>query len=69
MDPFSIAAYAIQALDLIPKVIAAGRDVQAYIDTSKGVISTAQGSGQKIPSAAWDELKTVREALQAELHS
>lgn len=69
MDPLSIAAYALQALDLVPKVIAAGRDIAGYISTTSGVIKTAQDTQTVIPPAAWDELKAVREGLQGRLHA
>ncbi len=69
MDPLTIAAYAIQLLDLVPKVIAAGQDIQAFVSNSSAVIKNAQDTQTKIPDAAWDELKTIREGLQARLQA
>lgn len=69
MDPLTIIAYAVQALDLVPKVIAAGQDIAGYISKTTGVINAAHDSNTKIPDAAWDELKATREALQKELHA
>lgn len=69
MDPLSIVAYAVQALDLVPRIIQAGQDIASYINKTKGVIETAHAAGGVIPAAAWDDLKATREALQKELHS
>ena len=68
MDPLSILGYAVQALDLVPKIVATGQDIAGYISKTTGVIKTAQDTGGQIPAAAWDDLKATREALQKELH-
>lgn len=68
MDPLSILAYAVQALDLVPKVIALGQDLAGYIAKTKAVIDAAHSAGTPIPDAAWDEQKAIRAAWQAELH-
>lgn len=68
MDPLSIVSYALQALDLVPRVIAAGQDIASYVSKTKTVIQTAHDTQTKIPDSAWDELKVVRESLQKRLH-
>lgn len=69
MDAASIIGYVLQAFDLIPKLIVAGKDIGAYIDNVKVVLKTAQETGEPIPDAAWDELKATREELQERLHA
>ncbi len=69
MDPLSILAYAVQALDLVPKVIALGMDLKGYIAKTTAVLNASHDSGQPIPDTAWDDLKAIREALQKELHA
>jgi len=64
-----IIGYAMQALDIIPKMLAAGQDISGYLANVKSVVQTAQDSGESIPDSAWDELKTIREDLQKRLHS
>lgn len=64
----TIVTYALQALDLIPRLLVAGKDIKGYIDNVSSVIKTAQDTGADIPDAAWDELKVVRESLQKRLH-
>jgi hypothetical protein len=69
MDPLSIIGYAVQALDLVPKIVAAGQDIAGYIAKTTSVINAAHAANTAIPDAAWDELKATREALQKDLHS
>ena len=69
MDPLTIIAYAVQALDLVPKVIAAGQDIAGYIAKTTGVINAAHASQRPITAAAWDDLKAIRVSLQTELHA
>jgi len=68
MDPLSAVAYALQVLELAPRVVAAGRDLSAYVTNASAVINKAQADQTAIPAAAWDSLKVIREALQSELH-
>lgn len=68
MDPLSILAYAVQALDLVPKVVAAGQDIASYVSKATSTINAAHSTGTPIPDSAWDELKATRKALQAQLH-
>lgn len=67
IESLSIVAYAIQALELVPKIVAAGRDIAAYVGNAKAVLETAHEIGF-LPDGAWDDLKATREALQKELH-
>lgn len=65
----TIAGYAIQALDLVPQIIAAGQDIQGYVTKTTGVIKAAQDAKTDIPDSAWDELSVIREGLQGRLHA
>lgn len=69
MGTLTVLSYALQALDLVPRVVAAGQDIGAFVAKTNGVIKTAQDTGKTIPDAAWDELKAVREDLQKRLHA
>jgi len=69
MDPISIIKYLTMAMDLVPRIVSAGHDIAAYVGNVQGVVKTAQDTDTAIPDAAWDELKAVREGLQARLHS
>jgi hypothetical protein len=69
MDPLNIVGYALHALELVPGLVKAGKDIAAYVSKTAAVIRAAQESKEPIPAAAWDELKAVREELQGRLHS
>ena len=68
MELVTILSYAVQALDLVPKVIELGEDINLYISKTSNTVKTAQETQMQIPNDAWDDLKRIREALQEELH-
>lgn len=62
-------AFAIQLLDVIPSLIAAGRDVAALVSDGKAKIEAMQAENRDPTPAEWDSLNAQIKALRDELHS
>jgi len=61
-------AYALQLLQAIPTLLAAGRDVAAMIEQGSTALKAMQAEGRDPTPEEWDALNATIAALRAELH-
>lgn len=61
--------FAIQLLEALPPLLAAGKDVSVLISQGAANIKRMQAEGRDPTEAEWGELHDTVAALRAELHS
>ena len=69
MNPATIIKFASLALDLVPKLIAAGMSVSAHIEQTQTALKGMQGGGRDPLPGEWDALNAQVDALRAQLHA
>lgn len=56
-------------LDLVPAVVAAGKDVKGIVDSTNATLKKAQAENRDITPGEWDAMNAQIEALRKELHA
>lgn len=61
----SAIAFAIEALNVIPSLISAGRDIIEFIDKTNDSLKDMQANDRDPTDAEWEELNLLIENLRA----
>ena len=69
MDALLIAKYAATAIDLIPKLLAAGMSIKEHIDETQAALKAMQDGNRDPTEQEWAALNAQVDALRAKLHS
>jgi len=69
MDPLTLAAFAIKALEIVPQLITAGLDVQAHIRQSTTALQGMQTEKRDPNDAEWAALNATIAEMRKELHA
>ena len=65
----AVALYALQILQMIPGLIAAGQSVVGFVNESSAALQLMIAEKRDPTDAEWDTLNATTAALRAQLHS